>query len=131
MKKKPDQVVDNPGTMTYGTDLAAPAFTLPDVTGFKKAQAAEAGHRFHQRYNELEQQMQELMTQAQYNDRLLRARISFKPNIGKIYFLYNRNNEDYVSMLSPQDWGTAWMQQQTFVGAYKLLSDNVWVEIET
>jgi len=64
-KTKPDGVADNPMTTPYGTDLSAPAFTLPDVAGYKKAQAAEASHRFHRRYKELETAMQELMTQAQ------------------------------------------------------------------
>ena len=60
MKKKPDRVADSPMTTPYGTDVAAPAFTVPDVQGYKKAQAAEASHRFHQRYEELETAMQEI-----------------------------------------------------------------------
>jgi len=128
--KKPARVADNPMTTPYGTDVAAPAFTVPDVQGYKKAQAAEASHRFHQRYEELEQQMQELMTQAQYNDRLLNAHIAFKPIIGQVYYLYNKNNKDYISMVSPKEWGVEWMRTQTFVGAYKILADNVWIETD-
>ena len=76
--KKPARVADNKLTMPYGDNVAAPAFTLPDVQGYKQGQAAEASHRFHQRYQELETAMQDLMTQAQYNDRLLNAKIAFK-----------------------------------------------------
>jgi hypothetical protein len=129
-KKKPDRVADSPLTTPYGTNVGAPAFTIPDVAGYKKGQAAEASHRFHQRYEELETAMQELMTQAQYNDRLLRADIAFKPIIGQVYYLYTRNEKDYISMVSPIEWGAEWMSKQVFVGAYKILSDNVWIEIE-
>jgi hypothetical protein len=128
MKKKPDKVADSPMTTPYGTNVGAPAFTVPDVQGYKKGQAAEASHRFHQRYEELEQQMQELMTQAQYNDRLLNANIAFKPIIGQIYYLYNKDEKDFISMVSPEEWGTEYMSKQTFIGAYKILSDNVWIE---
>ena len=128
-KKKPDRVADSPLTTPYGTNVSAPAFTLPDVAGYKKGQAAEASHRFHQRYEELEQAMSELMTQAQYNDRLLRAQIAFKPIIGQVYYLYTRDERDFISMVSPQEWGTEWMSKQIFIGAYKILSDNVWIEV--
>ena len=128
--KKPARVADNKLTMPYGDNVAAPAFTLPDVQGYKQGQAAEASHRFHQRYQELETAMQDLMTQAQYNDRLLNAKIAFKPSIGQIYYLYNKDNKDFISMVSPEEWGAEWMSKQTFIGAYKILADNVWLEVE-
>jgi hypothetical protein len=129
-KKKPDRVADSPLTTPYGTNVSAPAFTLPDVAGYKKGQAAEASHRFHQRYEELETAMQELMTQAQYNDRLLNAQIAFKPIIGQVYYLYTKDDKDFISMVSPDEFGEAYMKTKTFIGAYKILSDNVWIEIE-
>jgi len=128
--RKPDRVADNPMSTPYGTDISAPAFTVPDVAGFKKEQAAEASHRFHQRYEELEQAMQDLMTQAQYNDRLLNASMAFKPIIGQIYYLYNKDNADFVSMVSPKEFGDAYMQSKQFIGAYKILADNAWIEVD-
>ena len=129
-KRKPDRVADSPMTTPYGTDLSAPAFTLPDVAGYKKGQAVEASHRFHQRYEELETAMQELMTQAQYNDRLLNADIAFKPIIGQLYYLYNKNEKDFISMISPAQWGESYMQTQIFIGTYKILADNVWISVD-
>src|SRR6056300_1608333 len=118
-------------TTPYGTNVSAPAFTVPDVAGFKKAQAAEASHRFHQRYEELEQAMHELMTQAQYNDRLLNASMAFKPIIGQVYYLYNKDNKDFISMVSPEEFGRAYMKEKTFIGSYKILADNAWIEVES
>lgn len=129
-KRKPDRVADNPMTTPYGTNVSAPAFTVPDVAGFKKEQAAEASHRFHQRYEELEQAMAELMTQAQYNDRLLNAAMAFKPIIGRVYYLYSKDEKDFISMVSPQEWGDTYMQKQTYIGAYKILADNAWIEVD-
>tara|TARA_B100002019_G_C21225156_1_gene576976 strand:- start:828 stop:1217 length:390 start_codon:yes stop_codon:yes gene_type:complete len=127
--KKPARVADNKMTMPYGDSVSAPSITLPDVQGYKKGQAAEASHRFHQRYEELETAMQELMTQAQYNDRLLNANIAFRPIIGQVYYLYNRDGEDFISMVSPEEWGESYMQTKQFIGAYKILADNVWIEV--
>lgn len=127
--KKPDNVADNPLSMPYGTNVSAPAFTIPDVDGYKKEQAAEASHRFHQRYQELEDQYNELIDQAMYNDRILRAEISFKPIIGNTYHLYEQYGNDFVSMLSPEDWGESYMANKTHVGAFKLKSDNVWEKV--
>ena len=130
MARKPDRVADNPLGTPYGTDLSAPAMTVPDVKGYRKEQAVEASHRFHQRYSELEQQMQELMTQAEYNDRLLNANLAFKPIIGRIYYLYSQDGKDNISMISPLEWGENYMQHKHFVGAYKILADNVWIQVE-
>ena len=130
MARKPDRVADNPMGTPYGTDLSAPAMTVPDVKGYRKEQAAEASHRFHQRYSELEQQMQELMTQADYNDRLLSAGLAFKPIIGRTYYLYNQNGKDSISMVSPLEWGESYMKHKKFIGAYKILADNVWIQVE-
>jgi len=126
---KPDRVADNPMSMAYGTNVSAPAITLPDVDGYKKGIAAEASHRFHAKYQELEQEYNKLMTQAMYNDRLINAKIAFKPTIGTVYYLYN-NGSDFISMLSPDEWGDTYMQNKQFVGAYKILSDNVWKQID-
>ena len=123
-------VADNKSTMAYGDRVGAPAITLPDVKGYKQAQAVEASHRFHQRYAELEQQMQELMTQAQYNDRLLNAEIAFKPIIGQSYYLYEQEGKDQISMISPDEWGESYMKSKTFLGKFKILADNVWIEID-
>ena len=128
--KKPARVADNKMTMPYGDSVAAPSITLPDVQGYKKGQAAEASHRFHQRYEELEQAMHELMTQAQYNDRLLNANIAFRPSIGQVYYLYNKDGADFISMVSPGEFGESYMQHKQFIGAYKILADNVWIEVE-
>ncbi len=131
MSHKPDRVADNPLGTPYGTDLSAPSMTVPDVKGYRKEQAVEASHRFHQRYSELEQQMQELMTQADYNDRLLNAQLAFKPIIGRTYYLYNQDDKDTISMISPLEWGESYMKRKKFVGAYKILADNVWIEVES
>jgi len=128
--KKPDRVADNPMSTPYGTNVSAPAITVPDVKGYRKEQAVEASHRFHQRYAELESEMQQLMTQADYNDRLLNAGLAFKPIIGRIYYLYSKDGQDSISMISPQEWGESYMQHKRFAGAYKILADNVWIEVE-
>lgn len=129
MKKKPDNVADNPMAMPFGTNVGAPAFSVPDVAGYKKEIAAEASHRFHQRYEEIEQDFNELVEQAEYNDRILNADIHFKPLIGEIYHLYRTETNEYVSMISPQEWGESYMSNKEHIGAFKLKADNVWEKV--
>ena len=129
--KKPDNIADNPLTTPYGTNVSAPAFTIPDIVGYRKEQAAEASHRFHQKYREIEQQYEELIDQAMYNDRILKASLSFKPSIGETYHLYEQDGRDFISMLSPEDWGESYMANKTHIGAFKLKSDNVWEKHES
>ena len=129
-KDKPDNVADNPMIMEYGTNISAPSITLPDVGGFKKGVAAEASHRFHQRAVEIKDQYNELIEQSMYNDRLLKADIRFRPSIGEVYYLYNQDEADFISMLSPEDWGESYMKNKNFVGAFLLKSDNVWEKVE-
>lgn len=129
IKKKPDNVADKPMTMPYGTNVGAPAITVPDVDGYKKGIAAEASHRFHTKYKELEEEYNKLMNEAQYNDRLINADIRFRPIIGNVYYLYN-DGHDFISMISPEQWGESYMENKTFVGAFKILSDNVWKRVD-
>jgi len=128
--KKPARVADNKFTMPYGDNVSAPAFTLPDVDGYKKSFAAEAGHKFHTKFKEIEDDYNELMDQAIYNTRILNASMSFKPIIGNVYHLYKSNNQDFMSLISPEEWGESYMKTKTFLGSYKLKSDNVWERVD-
>ena len=129
VRRKPDNVADNPMGMAYGTNISAPSITLPDVTGFKKGVAAEASHRFHQRATEIKEQYDELIEQSMYNDRLLKADVRFRPSIGEVYHLYETEEGDFISMISPEEWGESYMKNKTHVGSFLLKSDNVWEKV--
>ena len=55
-KKKPDQVVDNPGIMPYTTNVGAPAIRKDDVDLWKQQGVAKVNHQFKTRFEELKKQ---------------------------------------------------------------------------
>ena len=57
------------------------------------------------------------------------AKLSFKPNIGQIYYLYEKNDESYLlSLVSPKEWGKSGPFKR-FVAGVKLLADHTWMEL--
>ncbi len=57
------------------------------------------------------------------------ARLSFKPNIGQVYYLYEKKDGSHLlSLVSPKEWGTSGPFSK-FVAGVKLLADHTWVEI--
>jgi predicted transcriptional regulator len=57
------------------------------------------------------------------------AALKFKPNIGQVYHLYEKNDGSYMlSLVSPDEWGGAG-PFKAFVSSVKLLADHTWVEI--
>jgi len=57
------------------------------------------------------------------------ARLSFKPNIGQVYYLYQRNDDSYMlSLVSPREWGPSGPFKK-FIAGVKLLADHTWSEI--
>lgn len=57
------------------------------------------------------------------------AKLSFKPNIGQIYYLYEKKDGDFMlSLVSPKEWGNGGPFKK-FVAAVKLLADHTWAEL--
>lgn len=57
------------------------------------------------------------------------AKLSFKPNIGQVYYLYEKKDGDFMlSLVSPKEWGGSGPFKK-FVAAVKLLADHTWAEL--
>lgn len=58
------------------------------------------------------------------------AKLSFAPVIGKIYYLYEREEGTHlVSMVAPAEWGKK-IPFKKFVAAVQLLADHTWKEVQ-
>lgn len=74
-------------------------------------------------------QAQEIHKRKELSMLIYNARLSFKPDIGQIYYLYEKNDGSHIiSLISPKDWGEA-MPYQKFVAAVQLLADHTWKEL--
>ena len=72
-KKKPDQVVDNPGIMPYTTNIGAPAIRKDDVDLWKQRGVAKVNHQFKARFEELKKQYEQLVDEFEWKRMLLKV----------------------------------------------------------
>lgn len=57
------------------------------------------------------------------------AKLSFKPNIGQTYYLYEKNDNSFIlSLVSPKEWGKSGPFKK-FVAGVQLLADHTWKEL--
>ena len=74
-------------------------------------------------------QAQEIQKRKELSMMIYNAKLSFKPEIGQIYYLYEKKDGSHmISLISPKEWG-AGMPYKSFVAAVKLLADHTWMEL--
>ena len=74
-------------------------------------------------------QAQEIHKRKELSMMIYNARLSFKPDIGQTYYLYEKkDNSHMISLISPKEWGEG-MPYKSFVAAVKLLADHTWMEL--
>lgn len=86
--------------------------------------------------NQIRQQIELLALQAQEIHKrkelsmmIYEARLTFKPNIGQTYYLYEKKDGSHLlSLVSPKEWG-AGLPFKKFIAGVKLLADHTWMEL--
>lgn len=74
-------------------------------------------------------QAQEIHKRKELSMLIYNAKLSFKPEIGQVYYLYERNDDSHIiSLISPKEWGPS-MPYKRFVAAVQLLADHTWKEL--
>jgi len=74
-------------------------------------------------------QAQEIQKRKELSLMIYEAKLTFKPNIGQVYYLYQKNDDSYlVSLVSPKEWGAAGPFKK-FIAAAQLLADHTWKEL--
>ena len=121
-KKKPDQVVDNPGVMPYTTNVGAPAIRKEDIELWKQRAVVKVNHQLKTRFEELKKQYEQLVDEAYWNDLVYNAKYSFEPIIGETYHLYYKNDEPFLSLISPDEW------DKPYIGSFTLDTNNKWIK---
>jgi len=77
----------------------------------------------------LAKQAQEIRKRKELSMMIYEARLSFKPQIGHTYHLYERKDGTHMlSLVAPHEWGGAGPFKQ-FISSVRLLADHTWVEI--
>lgn len=74
-------------------------------------------------------QAQEIQKRKDLSMMIYDAKLSFKPNIGQVYYLYEKNDGTHMlSLVSPKEWGSSGPFKK-FVAAVQLLADHTWKEL--
>ncbi|MBD0298438.1 MAG: DUF2452 domain-containing protein [Flavisolibacter sp.] len=74
-------------------------------------------------------QAQEIHKRKELSLLIYNAKLSFKPEIGQIYYLYQKQDDTHtLSLISPKEWGDALPYKQ-FIAAVQLLADHTWKEV--
>lgn len=74
-------------------------------------------------------QAQEIQKRKDLSMMIYEAKLSFKPNIGQTYYLYEKNDGSHMlSLVSPREWGGTGPFKK-FVAAVQLLADHTWKEL--
>jgi hypothetical protein len=74
-------------------------------------------------------QAQEIHKRKELSMLIYSAKLSFKPDIGQVYYLYEKHDDSHlISLISPKEWGAS-MPYKRFVTAVQLLADHTWKEI--
>jgi Protein of unknown function (DUF2452) len=77
----------------------------------------------------LARQAQELRKRKELSLMIYESKLSFKPQIGQTYHLYERHdNTNLLSLVAPQEWGTHG-PFKAYISSVKLLADHTWMEV--
>lgn len=77
----------------------------------------------------LARQAQEIRKRKELSMMIYEAKLTFKPQIGYTYHLYEKKDGNHMlSLVSPKEWGNGSPFKQ-FVSSVKLLADHTWIEV--
>jgi hypothetical protein len=124
-KKLPDSYVPDRRLKSYPTEIGSQRFSPDDITLFKIEKTNKLKHHYTSKYEEIQKEYQKLMNEISINERLYLAKHNFQPIPGHSYFLYQKENEEFLSIISPEEWGNRYQ----FIGKFQFLSDGRWIEI--
>jgi hypothetical protein len=74
-------------------------------------------------------QAHEIQKRKELSMTIYSAKLSFKPNIGQTYHLYEKNDgSSMLSLVSPKEWGKNGPFKK-YIAAVRLLADHTWMEL--
>jgi hypothetical protein len=124
-KKIPDSYVPDRKLKSYPTELGSQKFSPDNITLFKIEKTNKLKHHYTSKFEEIQKEYQKLMEEISINERLYLAKHNFEPISGQSYYLYKKDNEEFISMISPEEWGNRY----NYIGRFQFLSDDRWIEV--
>lgn len=130
-KKKPNSIVwDNEQEkyiahlLPYASQTSGPVIKVPNVDAFKQKGVEKVSKQFQSELEELKGKIKNFVKTASDTQKVYTAKFKFEPLVGEIYFLYEGDQEDYLSLIPPNQW------KKKFLGAYRLTSEYKWERVK-
>jgi hypothetical protein len=125
-KKIPDSYVPDRRLKSYPTELGSQNFSPDNITLFKIEKTNKLKHHYTSKFEEIQKEYQKLMNEISINERLYLAKHNFEPIPGQSYYLYGKETEEFISIISPEEWRNRYQ----YIGKFQFLSDGRWNQIE-
>jgi len=75
-------------------------------------------------------QAHEIQKRKELSMKIYDAKLSFKPNIGQVYHLYEKKDGSFMlSLVSPKEWGGGTGPFKKYIAPVQLLADHTWKEL--
>ena len=122
--KKPDSYVENAALLPYGSNIGAPAIKVSNIEHWKEPRVLSINQHFENKFEEIKNEYEKLIEEYKWNELVYKAKFSFEPVIGKIYYLYyGLNDKVFLSLIGPNEWN------KKHIGSFKYNYDNKWIKI--
>ena len=103
-------------------DVEGKVYELDD---WKPEQGVQVKKYFNEKFKELKDNYEKLLSDFNWNKLIFESDISFTPIIGKVYHLYEKENgKKFMSLISPSAWGNS--STLKFIGSFKQDSRQKW-----
>jgi hypothetical protein len=109
--------------LKYAGEISSPVIKQDDVKKWESDSIKSVNDHFSQKLNEIKKEYSKLIDEFKWNDLIYKSNYSFKPIQGKIYHLYQKDDNEnslFLSIIGPEDWN------MNYIGSFKLMSNNKW-----
>ena len=109
--------------LKYAGEISSPVIKQDDVKKWESDSIKSVNDHFSQKFNEIKKEYSKLIDEFKWNDLVYKSNYSFKPIQGKIYHLYQKDDNEnslFLSIIGPEDWN------MNYIGSFKLMSNNKW-----
>ena len=130
-RKKPDQIVWDEEQeeyiarlLPYAAQASGPVIKIPNVDSFKQKGVEKVSKQLQTELEELQSKIKDFVKSASDTQKVYTAKFKFEPLVGETYFLYEGEGEDYLSLISPDQW------EKKYLGAFRLSSEYKWERVD-
>jgi hypothetical protein len=114
-------------SLTFPTEIGSLKIEIEsDLDLFKEKKLMSTDHYYLQKVKEIKEEFLRLSEEKKLND-LIWQKTKFKVHIGIEIYLYQKENDHMVSIISPEEWKNVYRCEGHFI----LNVNNIWEKVKT